>query len=140
MIAATGYEVDLRLRPELAEFVDDIALWADVHAFAADHPAGRNPYLGPGFEFTERRPGSAPWVTRLHHFSTGARTSMGVTGNQLSGIYGGVGRIAGAVTTAITRENWDRLADDFAGFEFREVRSIGPHRPDDGWYPTRPRY
>jgi hypothetical protein len=65
---------------------------------------------------------------------------MGVTGNQLSGIYGGVGRIAGAVTTAITRENWDRLADDFAGFEFREVRSIGPHRPDDGWYPTRPRY
>lgn len=140
VIAATGYEVDLRLRPELAEFVDDIALWADVHDFAAGHPAGRNPYLGPGFEFTERRPGSAPWVTRLHHFSTGARTSMGVTGNQLSGIYGGVGRIAGAVTTAITRENWDRLADDFAGFEFREVRSIGPHRPDDGWYPTRPRY
>ena len=45
-----------------------------------------------------------------------------------------------AVTTAITRENWDRLADDFAGFEFREVRSIGPHRPDDGWYPTSPRF
>ena len=140
VIAATGYEVDLRRRPELAEFVDDIALWADVHDFAADHPAGLSPYLGPGFEFTPRRPAATPWITRLHHFSTGARTSMGVTGNQLSGIYGGIGRIAGAVATSITRENWARLATDFADFEFREVHSIGPHRPGDGWYPTRPRY
>ncbi|WP_311200976.1 NAD(P)-binding domain-containing protein, partial [Dietzia cinnamea] len=140
VISATGYEVDLRRRPELSEFVDDIALWADVHDFAADHPAGRSPYLGPGFEFTERHPGTAPWITRLHHFSTGARTSMGVTGNQLSGIYGGISRIAGTVTTAITRENWGRLASDFADFEFREVHTVGPHGPTDGPYPTRPRY
>ncbi|MBB1020981.1 NAD(P)/FAD-dependent oxidoreductase [Dietzia sp. E1] len=140
VISATGYEVDLRRRPELSEFVDDIALWADVHDFAADHPAGRSPYLGPGFEFTERHPGTAPWITRLHHFSTGARTSMGVTGNQLSGIYGGISRIAGTVTTAITRENWGRLASDFADFEFREVHTVGPHGPADGPYPTRPRY
>ena len=140
VIAATGYEVDLRRRPELAEFVDDIALWEDVHHYASDHPAGRNPYLGPGFEFTERRPGTAPWITRLHHFSSGARTSMGVTGNQLSGIYGGISRIAGAVTTSITRENWPRLASDFVDFEFREVHTVGPHGPGDGPYPTRPRY
>lgn len=140
VLSATGYQVDLQMRPELTEFVDDIALWSDRHPPAVDHPAGRSPYLGPGFEFTERDPGTAPWLTRLHHFSTGARASMGVTGNQLSGIYGGIGRIASAITTAITRENWDRLAGDFASFEHIEVRSIGPHDASDGWYPTSSRF
>ncbi|MBB1024335.1 MULTISPECIES: NAD(P)-binding domain-containing protein [unclassified Dietzia] len=140
VLAATGYTVDLRLRPELAEFVDDIALWSDRHPPAMGHPAGSSPYLGPGFEFTERDPGTAPWLSRLHHFSTGARASMGVTGNQLSGIYGGIGRIASTITTAITRENWGRLAGDFASFEHIEVRSVGPHDASDGWYPTSSRF
>src|SRR5262249_46103921 len=60
LIIGTGFVVDLRLRPELAAVVDQIALWRDRYtppAAEADPLLASWPYLGPHFEFTEREAG-----------------------------------------------------------------------------------
>ena len=140
IISATGYKVDLTKRPELAEFLDDILLWEEVYEPSGSHPMGKNPYLGDGFQFTARDEEKAPYLNRLYHFSTAARASMGVTGNQLSGIYGGIKRIGWSVSRDITRENWGGFMKNFRNFEAFEISSVGPHTEADGWFPQTNRY
>lgn len=140
IVAATGYTVNLSLRPELKEFLDDIQLWSEAYPPSATTPAKDNPYLGSGFEFTPRDASKAPWIARLHHFSTGARTSMGVTGNQLSGIYGGLKRMAWSIATSITKENWPILMTEFRAFQHIEVTNVGPHGEHDRPYASQPQY
>ena len=65
MIVGTGFVTDLRLRPELARVEPHIARWADRYTPPAGErtkTCSRHPYLGPNFEFTERTPGSAPYL------------------------------------------------------------------------------
>ncbi|MGV0868921.1 NAD(P)-binding domain-containing protein [Corynebacterium kalidii] len=143
VISATGYTVDLGLRPELSEFLPDISLWADRFAPAAGHPLGNCPYLGDGFQFQPKAgasPDAASYLPRLFHLSTGARASHGVAGNQLSGIYAGLTRLANRIATDITRENWPDFFADFRDFEHREIDTVGPHRAGEAWFPTSPRY
>lgn len=100
---------------------------------------GKCPYLGDGFQFRPRA-GSPEYISRLFHLSTGARVSHGVAGNQLSGIFAGLGRISSRITTDITKENWPRFMDGFRNFHFEEVGSVGPHADGDPWFPQSPRY
>lgn len=137
VIAATGYRVNLAARPELADFVDDIALWSDVHDWA-EGPLAACPYLGDGFQFTPKD-GCEKWVGRLFHLSTGARASMGVSGNQLSGIHSGVRRLAWRVAADVTAEKWPALFEDFQRFRHVEIHSVSPHCPADAPYPRAPR-
>lgn len=139
VISATGYVVDLSLRPELKHFLSDIALWSDRFAGAGDHPLGKCPYLGDGFQFQPRED-SPDYISRLFHFSTGARASHGVAGNQLSGIFAGLNRMAKRITTDITTENWPRFMEDFRNFKFQEITSVGPASEDGPAFPTTPRY
>ncbi|MDO4927547.1 MAG: NAD(P)/FAD-dependent oxidoreductase [Corynebacterium sp.] len=163
IIAATGYTIDLYNRPELANFADDITLWSDVYAPAADHPMGAYPYLGDGFQFIAR--GNAPrstastdeasstvenpdttnsdataYMGRLYHLSTGARVSHGIAGNQLSGIFAGITRVAQRITTDITKEHWPEYMEQFRNFHNIEVTSVAPHQAGDPWFPQTPRY
>lgn len=139
LISATGYVVDLSLRPEMSQFLRDIALWADRHSPAKEHPMGQCPYLGEGFQFTPID-GGPDYINRLYHFSTGARASHALAGNQLSGIYAGLTRLSRHVAKEITKENWPSLFTDFKNFSFKEVNSVGPHAQGDPWYPESPRY
>lgn len=139
VISATGYVVDLSLRPELKEFLTDIALWSDRFAPAKDHPLGKCPYLGDGFQFTGVD-GAPEYISRLFHFSTGARASHALAGNQLSGIYAGLTRMSGRIAQDITEENWARFFTEFKNFEHQEVTSVGRHTEGDPWYPDSPRY
>jgi cation diffusion facilitator CzcD-associated flavoprotein CzcO len=100
LILGTGYRVDLSACPELAEHLSHIALWE--HRFSA--PAGeedpalaRAPWLGPNFEFTEREPGSAPWLGRVYNFARGAQLSMGAMPIGLSGLKFGVVRLVDGI-------------------------------------------
>ena len=139
IIAATGYVVDLSLRPELAHVVDKIRLWSDINEDAAGHPMGKCPYLGDGFQFQPAK--AAPeWVSRLFHFSTGARLSHGVAGNQLSGIFAGLNRMSNRIATDITRENWSGFMEEFRAFEFREITEVGPCSLSADSFPHDPRY
>ena len=155
IISATGYTVDLALRPELQEFVGDIQLWSDQYFPAAGHPMGKCPYLGDGFQFqpkagaeteaevgVEAEAGADPaeYIPRLYHFSTGARASHGLAGNQLSGIYAGITRMSARIATDIMAENWDDFFEDFKAFEHVEVTNVGRHKEGDPWYPQQARY
>ncbi|WP_312976919.1 NAD(P)/FAD-dependent oxidoreductase [Corynebacterium sp.] len=143
VISATGYTVDLGLRPELREFLPDIALWSDRFPQASGHPLGRCPYLGDGFQFQAKQdasPDAGSYIPRLFHLSTGARASHAVAGNQLSGIYAGLTRLANRVATDITRENWPDFFAGFQAFEHEEVGNVGRHRDDEPWFPVAPRY
>ncbi|MBC2682341.1 NAD(P)-binding domain-containing protein [Corynebacterium sp. 4HC-13] len=139
VISATGYSVDLELRPELKEFLPNIALWKDMFEPAKDHPLGKCPYLGDGFQFTPAE-GAPQFISRLFHFSTGARASHALAGNQLSGIYAGLTRMSGRIAKDITIENWPGFFEDFQAFEHLEVSNVGRHTEGEGWYPESPRY
>lgn len=143
VISATGYAVDLSLRPELAEFLPDIALWSDVYGPAEGHGMGLCPYLGDGFQFRPKDSASdaaKEYIPRLVHLSTGARASHGVAGNQLSGIYAGLTRVARRIATDITKENWPTFFREFKAFEHVEIEEVGPHSEGEPWYPDSPRY
>jgi cation diffusion facilitator CzcD-associated flavoprotein CzcO len=143
VISATGYAVDLGLRPELEEFLDDIALWSDEFGPAAEHPMGQCPYLGDGFQFQAKDAASeeaASYIPKLFHLSTGARASHGVAGNQLSGIYAGLTRMSNRIATDITTENWPDFFASFTAFNHEEVGNVGRHGYGEAWYPQAPRY
>jgi cation diffusion facilitator CzcD-associated flavoprotein CzcO len=111
VIVATGFVTDLRLRPELAEVQPDIARWADRFR----PPAGeenedllRHPYLGPGFEFTERLLGTAPHLGYLFNYTFGCLLSLGFGGASISGMKYSIPRLVGGITRSLFVE--DRAA------------------------------
>ena len=113
VILATGLITDLAKRPELASLAPLAATWADRYApppAEACEPVSRHPYLGPGFELTERVPGEAPWLGRIHLFNWGATTSLGVTASSITGMKFGVPRLV----AAITRDFYLSIADSHA--------------------------
>ncbi len=74
VIVATGCVTDLAARPELAHFEAQIARWADRYTPPAEEShedLWRHPYLGPGFEFSERHPGQAPYLAHLYNYTFG---------------------------------------------------------------------
>jgi len=80
LITATGFRIDLGGRPELARIVDSIALWGDRYRPPAGEEfpaAARYPYLGEGFEFVEKTPGSAPYLANIHCYNWSAALSSG---------------------------------------------------------------
>lgn len=129
LIAATGVSVDLALRPELAEFVDDIALWEERYTPPAGEEApalGRYPYLTDGFAFQPKAGHDAPWLGRLFHFAQGARVTMGITGHQLSGLPAGVDRLVWHLTRDVFVENDDQVLADFFAYDVPELTNLGP--------------
>ncbi len=96
LIVGTGFEADLRLRPELAAIAGNIATWADrftppegeESALLSSHP-----YLGDAFQFTEREAGTAPYLANIHNFTFGATPSMGLSGASISGMKYAVRRL-----------------------------------------------
>ncbi len=128
VISATGPNVDLTARPELSVLAPLVATWRD--RFTA--PAGweddgllANPYLGDGFEFTEREPGTAPWVGHVYDFTYGARLSMGLNGNMNSGLGAGGRRIAEALSRSLFLEDRTRFFDDYCAYDEPELVDLG---------------
>jgi len=81
VIAGTGYAVELDRVPELVNLVDDILLWRDRFTPPEDEQddtLGAHPYLGSGFEFLEKEPGSAPHLKDIHVFNPSAFVSFGL--------------------------------------------------------------
>lgn len=89
LLLGTGYTSDIGLRPELADFVSDVALWRDRFAPAAD-PANRIlgafPYLGRAHEFLEKEPGAAPFLRNIHSFNPSAWISFGLPTGDIQSI------------------------------------------------------
>lgn len=100
VIAGTGYQYDPATRPELARLTADIATWGDRYhppAELSDADLARWPYLGDGYELTERSPGSAPWLGRIHVFSAAAALSFGIPVGDVMSLATGIPRLIDAI-------------------------------------------
>jgi cation diffusion facilitator CzcD-associated flavoprotein CzcO len=111
VIVGTGFVTDLKLRPELRLVEPHIARWADRYrppegAHAED--LLRHPYLGPGFEFTEKVPGTAPYLRNLFNYTFGCLLSLGFGGASISGMKYSIPRLVGGITGSFFVE--DRAA------------------------------
>ncbi len=101
LILGTGYRVDPCARPELVGIGDLIATWGDRYAPPADRQdenASRYPYMGEGFEFQEKIPGTAPYVGDIHSFTFGAIESFGRHIGDNGSLAAGVPRLVSAVS------------------------------------------
>ena len=108
VIAGTGFVTDLSVRPELARIEQHIARWADRYAppeSERHEDLLRHPYLGPGFEFTERVPGAAPYIGTLHNYTFGCLLSLGFGGASISGMKYSIPRLVSGITGSLFVED-----------------------------------
>jgi cation diffusion facilitator CzcD-associated flavoprotein CzcO len=84
---ASGFVSDLALRPELASVVQHAARWRDRYApppGAEDARMGATPYLDRFCAFTERDPGTAPWLSRIVTMISAANLTHGPVASSVS--------------------------------------------------------
>ncbi len=89
VVTATGMRVDLAERPETALLARSAALWGDRFAPPEEmrsEALSRYPYLDRLGAFTEREPGSAPWLSRVLTVTRGATLSLGPVAASNSGM------------------------------------------------------
>ena len=97
VIIATGFDVDLMQRAEVAAFRSHVQTWAD-HVSADEvsrhAEAARFPYLGAGFEFVERVGAALSAARNVHLFNWGSAMSHGQLAGDIPGLTIGVNRLA----------------------------------------------
>ncbi|HEX6243717.1 MAG TPA: NAD(P)/FAD-dependent oxidoreductase [Polyangiales bacterium] len=123
VIVGTGFVTDLALRPELAELEPHIARWQDRFQAAPslrNAELDRHPYLGPGFEFCARDPGSRPELSYVFNYTFGGLLSLGFGGASISGMKYSIPRLVGGVTSSLYREDAQRFFDSLCAYDEKE--------------------
>ena len=123
IIVGTGFVTDLRMRPELALIEPQIARWVDRFSPPADErheDLARHPYLGPSFEFTERTPGTAPWLRHVYNYTFGCLPSLGFGGASISGMKYSIPRLVSGITRSFFVEDHARYYQSLLDFSDRE--------------------
>ncbi|NBS65159.1 MAG: NAD(P)/FAD-dependent oxidoreductase [Betaproteobacteria bacterium] len=101
VIAGTGFDLDVRTRPELGRWANEIATWADRYVPPAGHEnerLSRYPYLGPGQQLQSRVAGRAPFLSQIHLMDFGATVSFGPSGSSINAMKFAVPRVVDAIT------------------------------------------
>jgi FAD-dependent urate hydroxylase len=127
-ILATGFDVDLAMRPELEGVCDNILLWGDKVGpeEASRYPdAARFPYLGAGFELMERQPGCTPGLGRIHLFNWGNAVSHGALAGDIPGLLTGVNRLSEGLCRDLLAADIER---HFAAMLVYDDRELEPTR------------
>ncbi|MBB3810449.1 NAD(P)-binding domain-containing protein [Pseudochelatococcus contaminans] len=108
VIAGTGFVQRPATAPALSAIADDIALWRDRYT----PPAGEEnealldyPYLGTGFEFTEKEPGTAPYVGSIFCYTNAAQLSFGRLIGDIPTIKWGIPHLANAIGDSLFFED-----------------------------------
>ncbi len=125
LVVGTGYAAEAARMPELAALAPRIATWADRHAPppGLERPEiGRYPWLGDGFELTERVPGACPGLGRIHLFSHAAFASLGAVASDVPGISAGAERLAHRVAAHFLREDIAHVHARLEAFDEPELR------------------
>lgn len=124
VILGTGFLQDAALRPELSAMAGEMRLWRDAYTPPAeerDAALGLNPWLDEGFAFTERVPGSAPHLARLHCFNFAATLSHGKVTGDVPAISVGAQRLARAVCGRLLAADIGEHAARHAAFDEAEI-------------------
>ena len=110
VILGTGFTVDVRSRPEIAEFADAIATWGERFTPLpedADASLAAFPWLAEDFSFTEKSPGMAPFLKRLHCFNFSASLSLGKVSGDIPAISEGAHWLARGISAALFDDDID---------------------------------
>lgn len=124
VIFGTGFQFDAKRRPELAAFADNILTWSDAFVpppSEQDAALASAPYLGPIFEFRERRAGATPGIDRLHCMNYAATLSHSKLTGDIPAVTQGASRFAQGVATAFLAEDIDHHYERLLAFETPEV-------------------
>jgi cation diffusion facilitator CzcD-associated flavoprotein CzcO len=127
LICGTGISNVTKSRPELATLSDHIATWNDVFTpppGEEDAYQGSAPYLGPGFQFLEKLPGTAPYLSRIHNFTYGATLSMGLSASSISGMKYGLPRLIQAVVGDLFREDADHHFQNLLAYADKDITTL----------------
>jgi cation diffusion facilitator CzcD-associated flavoprotein CzcO len=128
VIVATGIDVNLVDRPEIAPFRDAIRTWrqhvpeSEARAFPEE---ARFPYLGDAFQLAPREPGIAPGVGRVHVFNWGATLSHGALAGDIPGLEIGARRLAQGIVRDLFLEDADRHWERLQAHNEDELRPTG---------------
>lgn len=123
VIVGTGFVTDLSRRPELCELWPHIALWRDRYTPPEDQRHAdleRHPYLGPSFEFTEKNPGTTPWISRVYNYTFGCLPSLGFGGASISGMKYSVQRLTAGITRSLFIEDREAHLASLLSFDEQE--------------------
>jgi len=119
VIVGTGFVTDLSRRPELREVERHIARWSDRFTPPPGDGSAdllRHPYLGPGFEHTEKIPGEAPYLQYLFNYTFGGLLSLGFGGASISGMKYSIPRLVGGITRSLFVQDRDAHFDSLRAF------------------------
>ncbi len=125
LILGTGFDTDLRRAPELAPVAGAIATWADRYTPPAglQRPGlGRFPWLGDGFELTERTPSACPGLSRIHAFNHAAFASLGAIASDIPGVSAGAERLAHAMAAHFFAEDIAHVRRELEAFAEPELQ------------------
>ena len=131
LICGTGISNDTHSRPELASLAEHIATWNDVFSPSvaeSDAYLGSAPYLGSGFQFLEKRKGSAPILSRIHNFTYGATLSMGLSASSISGMKYGLPRLIQGVVGDLFREDVAYQLQSLFDYAEQDITTFDPPR------------
>ena len=135
VVAATGFNVDVTLQPEIAEFAEHIALWRDRLPPVPgdeDDELERYPFLGASFEFQEKTPGAAPFLRDIHCFNHGATMSLGRVSSDIPQVSDGAiwlaHQLAATLFVSDVERHWQAILDyedlELNGDEYRDADAL----------------
>ncbi|MBR1220966.1 NAD(P)/FAD-dependent oxidoreductase [Bradyrhizobium sp. U87765 SZCCT0131] len=133
-IVATGFNVDTRAIPELAAFAGDIATWGDRYAPPAElarDDLARFPYLGAGFELTERVAGCNPALAHIHLVNHGATLSHTAIASDIPGVNIAAERVSGAISASLFCEDAEAIRRRVEAFDEPELQGTPFYMPPD---------
>jgi len=132
VIIATGFDVDLMQRPEIATLSPHALVWGErvtreeTARFAEE---ARFPYIGPAFEMQQRVPGALPALANLHVFNWGATLSHGALAGDIPGLGIGAGRLARGIARGLFVADADRHYAAMMAFDEYELKATRYYVP-----------
>lgn len=123
LIVGTGFVTDLSLRPELSLLKEHIALWH--HRFEppkeeSNEELAQYPYLGPNFEFQEKKIGEAPYLKSIFCYNFGCFASLGLGGGSISGLKYSLPKVVAGITKQLFCEDADYYLNDLRQYKSHE--------------------
>lgn len=123
-ICGTGIRQNLKVRPELANIADHVALWGDRYTPPAgeeDSLLAAAPYLGPDYAFLEKRPGEAPWLADIHLFGIGATLSFGPSGSSINAMTIAVPKLVAGLTRGLFSADLQRHWESLLSYDVKQA-------------------
>ena len=117
-------------------FADRIATWGDRYTPPPEEESAELaafPWLSDDFAFTEREPGSAPFLANLHCFNYGATMSLGKVSGDIPAISEGAGWLAQGIAAGFFKADieahWQALQayskPELLGDEWTDADAVG---------------